>query len=139
MIAGAHANDHVEEDRAAAIHRAVREAGPEDVVLIAGKGHETYQEIAGEAPALQRRRRSRAQRCSGGTEAMRDIDAAAREIGAGRRGPDASFDGVSTDSRQVSHGDLFVALKGERFDGHDFVDQALERAPSPPWCPSRSA
>ena len=47
MIAGAHPNYHVEEDRAAAIHRAVREANPEDVVLIAGKGHETYQEIAG--------------------------------------------------------------------------------------------
>jgi UDP-N-acetylmuramoyl-tripeptide--D-alanyl-D-alanine ligase len=57
---------------------------------------------------------------------MLDIDTAAREIGAGRRGPAASFDGVTSDSRQVSHGDLFVALKGDRFDGHDFVDQALE-------------
>jgi UDP-N-acetylmuramoyl-tripeptide--D-alanyl-D-alanine ligase len=57
---------------------------------------------------------------------MLDIDTAAREIGAGRRGPGASFDGVTTDSRQVMHGDLFVALEGERFDGHDFVDQALE-------------
>ncbi|GAA4419253.1 UDP-N-acetylmuramoyl-L-alanyl-D-glutamate--2,6-diaminopimelate ligase [Acidovorax lacteus] len=35
-------------DRAAAIARAVREAGPHDVVLIAGKGHEDYQEMAGE-------------------------------------------------------------------------------------------
>ncbi len=57
---------------------------------------------------------------------MLDIDTAAREIGAGRRGPGASFDGVTTDSRQVSHGDLFVALKGDRFDGHEFVDQALD-------------
>jgi UDP-N-acetylmuramoyl-tripeptide--D-alanyl-D-alanine ligase len=57
---------------------------------------------------------------------MLDIDTAAHEIGAGRRGPGASFDGVTTDSRQVMHGDLFVALKGERFDGHDFVDQALD-------------
>jgi UDP-N-acetylmuramoyl-tripeptide--D-alanyl-D-alanine ligase len=57
---------------------------------------------------------------------MLDIDTAAREIGAGRRGPGASFDGVTTDSRQVSHGDLFVALKGDRFDGHEFIDQALE-------------
>ena len=34
-------------DRAEAIAHALREARPEDVVLIAGKGHETYQEIMG--------------------------------------------------------------------------------------------
>ncbi|MGH8808512.1 MAG: UDP-N-acetylmuramoyl-tripeptide--D-alanyl-D-alanine ligase [Noviherbaspirillum sp.] len=33
----------------------------------------------------------------------------------------AAFDGVSTDSRQVSVGNLFVALRGERFDAHDFL------------------
>jgi UDP-N-acetylmuramyl-tripeptide synthetase len=37
----------IEPDRARAIERAVAEAAPEDVVLIAGKGHENYQEIAG--------------------------------------------------------------------------------------------
>ena len=37
-----------EVDRAAAIVRAVNEAAVEDVILLAGKGHETYQEIAGE-------------------------------------------------------------------------------------------
>jgi len=58
---------------------------------------------------------------------MLDLDTAAREIGAGRRGPNASFVGVTTDSRQLAHGDLFVALKGERYDGHRFVDQALEQ------------
>jgi UDP-N-acetylmuramoyl-L-alanyl-D-glutamate--2,6-diaminopimelate ligase len=35
------------EDRAAAIAQALREAQPADVVLIAGKGHEDYQEVAG--------------------------------------------------------------------------------------------
>jgi UDP-N-acetylmuramoyl-L-alanyl-D-glutamate--2,6-diaminopimelate ligase len=47
IVAGAHASYELEADRAAAIHRAVREAGAQDIVLIAGKGHETYQEIAG--------------------------------------------------------------------------------------------
>ncbi len=37
----------VEVDREAAIKMAIQSAKPEDVVLIAGKGHETYQEIAG--------------------------------------------------------------------------------------------
>jgi len=34
---------------------------------------------------------------------------------------------VTTDSRSVPKGSLFVALKGDRFDGHDFVHQALEK------------
>tara|TARA_B100001123_G_scaffold171194_2_gene197010 strand:- start:2572 stop:4011 length:1440 start_codon:yes stop_codon:yes gene_type:complete len=36
------------------------------------------------------------------------------------------FDRVSTDSRTASDGDLFVALKGENFDGHDYVNAAFE-------------
>src|ERR1700758_3548690 len=35
--------------------------------------------------------------------------------------------GYSIDSRTLSPGDLFFAVKGERLDGHDFVDAALER------------
>ena len=40
---------------------------------------------------------------------------------------DASFDGVSTDSRQAAPGALFVALRGETFDAHDFLDQVAAR------------
>jgi len=36
------------EDRAAAIEAAIASAGPGDVVLLAGKGHETYQDIRGQ-------------------------------------------------------------------------------------------
>jgi UDP-N-acetylmuramoyl-tripeptide--D-alanyl-D-alanine ligase len=35
--------------------------------------------------------------------------------------------GYSIDSRTVAPGELFFAVKGERLDGHDFVDAALER------------
>lgn len=37
------------------------------------------------------------------------------------------FASVSTDSRTIGQGDLYVALVGERFDGHDFVADALAR------------
>jgi UDP-N-acetylmuramoyl-L-alanyl-D-glutamate--2,6-diaminopimelate ligase len=37
----------VERDRRKAIERAIGAAGPQDIVLVAGKGHETYQEVAG--------------------------------------------------------------------------------------------
>lgn len=35
--------------------------------------------------------------------------------------PDGSFESVSTDSRDLIDGQLFVALKGEKFDGHEFA------------------
>ena len=35
--------------------------------------------------------------------------------------------GVSTDSRTVRAGNVFVALRGERFDGHDFLEDAVRR------------
>ena len=42
-------------------------------------------------------------------------------------GKDLSFKNVSIDSRSIKQGDLFVAIKGENFDGHDFIGQALEK------------
>lgn len=39
---------------------------------------------------------------------------------------DAEFDGLTTDSRAVAAGNLFVALRGERFDAHDFLPQVAE-------------
>ena len=41
-------------------------------------------------------------------------------------GASCSFDKVSTDSRAMSAGSLFVALQGESFDGHDFLAQAAK-------------
>ncbi len=41
--------------------------------------------------------------------------------------PTISAGGVSTDSRSIAASDLFFALTGDRFDGHDFVADALRR------------
>lgn len=40
------------------------------------------------------------------------------------------FTGVSTDTRTVQKGDLFIPLIGENFDGHEFIHQAIEKGAS---------
>jgi UDP-N-acetylmuramoyl-tripeptide--D-alanyl-D-alanine ligase len=40
-------------------------------------------------------------------------------------GADVTVEGVSTDTRAIAKGALFIALAGERFDAHDFLDQAM--------------
>ncbi|MDX1593624.1 MAG: UDP-N-acetylmuramoyl-tripeptide--D-alanyl-D-alanine ligase [Gammaproteobacteria bacterium] len=50
---------------------------------------------------------------------------AAELIGGRLQGAGPGFRGVSTDSRSVRAGSLFVALRGERFDGHDHVGAAF--------------
>ncbi|MDF1824362.1 MAG: UDP-N-acetylmuramoyl-tripeptide--D-alanyl-D-alanine ligase [Verrucomicrobiales bacterium] len=44
--------------------------------------------------------------------------------------PEAAVTAVSTDSRKAGPGDLFVALKGDRFDAHDFLAQVSENGAS---------
>lgn len=45
-------------------------------------------------------------------------------------GDDVAIDKVSTDTRTIESGSLFVALVGERFDAHDFADKAVEAGAS---------
>jgi UDP-N-acetylmuramoyl-tripeptide--D-alanyl-D-alanine ligase len=58
--------------------------------------------------------------------ALRDAGIAARLEGDAA----ASYSGAATDSRKVAPGDLFVALPGDRVDGHDYLPQALRAGAS---------
>ncbi len=93
----------VEVDRARAILQTIWAASPEDVVLLAGKGHETYQDIGGEKLPFDDREWARVALLLQQTP------------------------GVSTDTRRIREGELFVALVGENFDAHDYLDQAASR------------
>src|SRR6185503_12399589 len=41
--------------------------------------------------------------------------------------PDQAVGNITTDSRSLQAGDFFIALRGARFDGHEFVAEAFER------------
>ena len=54
------------------------------------------------------------------------LDRVAAALGTGPGGQSPAR-AVSTDTRTISHGDVFVALEGETFDGHDHLASAVER------------
>ena len=55
------------------------------------------------------------------------LSMAAQATGGRISGPDTEFNAVSTDSRSIKAGDLFIALRGEHFDGHDYATDCLAR------------
>lgn len=107
-------------DRGQAIAAAIAGAGKGDLVLIAGKGHERYQltsegkrffdDSLESAEALSRwRLDSLLKATRGSLSGVRD---ARKKLGS-----------LGTDSRTIGEGDIFVALRGERFDGHTFANE----------------
>ncbi len=51
-------------------------------------------------------------------------------INASLIGADVEFNGCSTDTRTIEKDNLFIALHGENFDGHNFIEQAAEKGAS---------
>jgi UDP-N-acetylmuramoyl-tripeptide--D-alanyl-D-alanine ligase len=60
-------------------------------------------------------------------DAMMDLREAAQGAGGELRGVNARFGTVSSDTRTIKDGALFVALRGERFDGHAYITAARAR------------
>lgn len=114
----------VELDRRQAIEQTLAAAAPGDTVLIAGKGHETYQEIAGERQPfddVQIARQALAQRGISTAHLLAVPDA---ERIAGQQ---AEVGSVSIDTRTLEAGAAFFCLRGPHFDGHQFAAQAAEK------------
>jgi len=105
-----------------AIHDAVAGAGAGDVVLIAGKGHEPYQiTTAGKRFFDDRLEAAKQLFC------WRQNLVVQATGGMTTSAPDATtpLGEVITDSRLKSDKSIFVALRGENHDAHDFVNQAV--------------
>ncbi len=112
------------EGRKDAVHAACVLAGPGDIVLLAGKGHEDYQ-ILGDKRAFHddRVEGRNGLLCWTIPHLLRALADAQVSRKGGLHG---LLGQVSTDTRTLSSGDIFVALAGENFDGHDYLSTAVE-------------
>ncbi|MHB8810340.1 MAG: UDP-N-acetylmuramoyl-L-alanyl-D-glutamate--2,6-diaminopimelate ligase [Desulfobulbaceae bacterium] len=108
-------------DRREAIHVICALADAQDVVLIAGKGHETYQ-ITGTGKHFFDDRLEAKNAMLRWTVA-RLLQATSGTLQ--RPGESLLLGEISTDTRTLKPGDVFLALQGENFDGHDFVKTAV--------------
>jgi MurE/MurF fusion protein len=111
----------VDPDRRTAIRAAVAEATPGDVVLIAGKGHEDYQILGTTKIHFDDREEAAA------AVALRPTWTAPQlaDLATGTTASAAAFSRVVIDGRGAAPGDLYVAIRGERHDGHAFCAQAI--------------
>ncbi|MEA1867686.1 MAG: UDP-N-acetylmuramoyl-L-alanyl-D-glutamate--2,6-diaminopimelate ligase [Thermodesulfobacteriota bacterium] len=142
-------------DRREAILWAAEQVRPGACLLVAGKGHETYQIIGKERfafddreilkEAFESKRKVQGSRFKiqglknkrqeSKLEGLEDrgfrLKASQVATAVGARvlsgNPDIAIHGISTDSRSVRKGNIFWALSGDRFNGHDFVLDAIKK------------
>ncbi|WP_339136185.1 MAG: UDP-N-acetylmuramoyl-L-alanyl-D-glutamate--2,6-diaminopimelate ligase [Candidatus Electrothrix sp. GW3-4] len=112
------------EDRKDAVHAACVLAGPGDIVLLAGKGHEDYQIIGDKRHFFDDRLEALNALLRWTVPHLRKALEGSRVLQQGQQR--RLLGQVSTDTRTLSPGDIFVALAGENFDGHDYLHTAVE-------------
>ena len=55
---------------------------------------------------------------------MNSLSKLAEIINADYQGDDLSYQGISINTRTIQSNEIFIAIKGEHFDGHDFLSNA---------------
>ena len=120
-------------DRKRAIQTAINFAKENDVVIIAGKGHEKYQEIKGkrtEFDDIKEAENALSHSHEYNELLSLPIDLLQLELIFQQNliiNNNPLIEYISTDSRSIKDNSLFFALKGDNFDGHDYVEKVLKK------------
>ncbi len=117
-------------NRSKAVKFAMQKSEPKEIILIAGKGHETTQDYGKKILNISDRSIIKNVKFIGkkfsksnynkhlNSEILKKIVNKNKKF---------SFEGVSFNSKEVKRGNLFIAIKGIRNDGHKFVNEAIKK------------
>ncbi len=115
-------------NRKRAIINALKNSNSHEIILISGKGHETYQELGNKKIFLSDRHiiknfkpskklyNQKKNILNYNSKILKKILGNEKKY---------SFDGVSINSKKVKYKNLFIAIKGKKNDGHNFLKQAI--------------
>ena len=124
----------IEADRKKALKKAIFISRPGDIIIAAGKGHETYQITnAGTIHFDDKEELKKAALdfFDHFKPIEWEIDDLAKALNCDPVfSPDKKnhhFTGISTDSRTIGENQIFLALKGESFDGHIFINSLINK------------
>ncbi|GFR34998.1 hypothetical protein TCEA9_08100 [Thermobrachium celere] len=112
------------EDRKKAIEYAIKNAKKGDVIVVAGKGHEKYQILKDRTIEFDERKI-----VEGFLKEIITTDDIIKAT-CGKvfnLNENIIINKITTDSRKVEKADVFIALKGEKFDGHDFLGEVKDK------------
>ncbi len=115
--------------RKKAIISAIKNSKPGEIILIAGKGHETYQDYGQKILNISDK------------NIVRNFDLPKKTFikfnnftfnsnilkKILKTKKDFKFEGISINSKKIKKNNIFVAIKGKKFDGHSFVNEAIRK------------
>jgi len=117
--------------RKKAIVHALKNSDPYEIILIAGKGHETYQDLGKRKIFFSDKkiiRNFNSRKISEKKNNLKYNSSIIKKVLNNNK--TYFFDGVSINSKKIKNQNLFIAIKGKNKDGHNFLNEAVKKGAS---------
>ncbi len=117
--------------RKKAIIHALKNSDPHEIILIAGKGHETYQDLGKRKIFFSDKkiiRNFNSRKISEKKNNLKYNSTIIKKVLNNKK--HYFFDGVSINSKKIKNHNLFIAIKGKNKDGHNFLNEAIKKGAS---------
>ena len=117
--------------RKKAIIYALKNSDPHEIILIAGKGHEIYQDLGKKKIFFSDKKIIKdfnSRKISEKKNNLKYNSAVVKKFFKSNK--EYFFDGVSINSKKIKSQNLFIAIKGKNKDGHNFLNEAIKKGAS---------